>query len=70
LTENFNFNAQSKKLKENKLINRMDKKFEIVSVLFESYLFMFIIVMRRWIKPSHISNMMESTAMYQERSSK
>jgi hypothetical protein len=45
-----------------------NKNFEIHSVKFKYYLFMFIIVVRRWTKPSLISNMMESIAMCQERS--
>jgi hypothetical protein len=63
LTENFNFNAQNKKQKENKLIGRKDMKFLIHNVLFESYLFMSIIVVRRWMRPFCVSSMMESITM-------
>jgi hypothetical protein len=60
--------VQNKKQKENKLIARKDWNFEIHSVKFESYLFMSVIVVRRWTRPSLVSNMMGSIAMCQERS--
>jgi hypothetical protein len=63
LKENFNFNAQNKKLKGSKLKAKRDWKFEIYSVEYESYLFMFVIAMNRWMKPSLVSNMMESITM-------
>jgi hypothetical protein len=72
LKENFNFNAsaQNKELKECKLKVIKDWNFEIYSVQYEFYLFMFVIVIRSWTRPSIISNMTESIAMCQERSSK